>query len=332
MLFDDMTSHNVIVIGAGFSRPFGGPLTNQILDDDVISYSKANHSILRLFREYQERSQKSKPEDDFTFEDLFTEIWQRANTGLPIPLKGEEMPADKALKELVLHLASFTKDITFDRRKRIHYDYLKFFKDWIKKSDPLTIISFNYDLLVEQILDKLRVSYDYGNLSDYSFIDKNRQRRSKSAKVSILKLHGSVNWGICEGCKRAKKSRSYINIYEKPYIPVRRQRCRGNCNQLVESGIVPPIVGKAGEIKYLKSSWVQAAHSIRRADHLFFIGYSLPDNDQEAFLLFQESLKMKIHKKYVICGSRGSSKRYKDALVMYQDHNCYFDYYLQNII
>jgi NAD-dependent SIR2 family protein deacetylase len=327
-----MTRDNVIVLGAGFSQPFGGPLTNQLLDDEVISLSKANHSILILFREYQERQKISKPDVDFSIEDLFTDIWRRAKTGLPIPLKGKEYAADAALKELVLHLASFTKYITFDRRKNLHDDYIKFFKDWIKKSNRLTIISFNYDLLVEQILDELRISYDYGNISDYSFVDHYRQRRSKSAKVSILKLHGSVNWGVCEGCKRAKKSRYFINVYEKPYIPVRRQRCRGYCNQFVESGIVPPVVGKAGEIRYLKSSWTQAADAIRRTDHLFIIGYSLPENDHEAFLLLQESRKMKQHKKYVICGSRGSSKRYQEALVMYQDHACYFEYYLQNII
>ena len=87
----------------------------------------------------------------------------------------------------------------------------------IKNAD--SIISLNYDLLIEQAMARREIT------PDYSIVHRSGDPPNhphEKAKVKLLKLHGSVNWAICSNanCQRAK-------IYPADKAIVSTTRARG---------------------------------------------------------------------------------------------------------
>jgi hypothetical protein len=70
-----------------------------------------------------------------------------------------------------------------------------------------TIITFNYDTLVEDSLHNLGTQFSYGFFNDpknpvVDFDESARCVSNQSQAVDVLKLHGSVNWGIGDSATR----------------------------------------------------------------------------------------------------------------------------------
>lgn len=55
-----------------------------------------------------------------------------------------------------------------------------------------TVITFNYDLIVDNAMQR------FGYEPDYALETPIRSNR----RIQLLKLHGSTNWGICGNCRR----------------------------------------------------------------------------------------------------------------------------------
>ena len=116
----------------------------------------------------------------------------------------------------------------------------------------------------------------------------------KQPDVRLLKLHGSLNWGYCPGCKRIVSwdlntyfQKHYIDSFSEKgksiYIPIGTQlheykHC-GENKVKPEPIIIPPTWDKLYHYESLAKVWRQAAIELSEAENIIVIGYSLPEQN-----------------------------------------------------
>lgn len=126
-----------------------------------------------------------------------------------------------------------------------------------------TIITFNYDTLVEKSLTNLSVPFHYAIPKEMSEAQHSFPTKLyEPGGVPILKLHGSVNWGVCAGRDTVSLFGDYTDLRE------------GGENVL----LIPPTWRKsfAGVITKV---WEAALKAIEEATRIVIIGFSIPPTD-----------------------------------------------------
>lgn len=103
----------------------------------------------------------------------------------------------KLVKQLIFeHIA----EASFDSPNKL---YSRFRKEILKTKSPQTvsIISLNFDFMLNNKDFDYEVYFDY--LIDFEWIDPDRKEFYKrSNSIPLIKLNGSLDWGICENCGR----------------------------------------------------------------------------------------------------------------------------------
>jgi NAD-dependent SIR2 family protein deacetylase len=127
------------------------------------------------------------------------------------------------------------------------------------------VITFNYDLVLDHVLEELRIKHTYGFEGD-----------SASGELSLLKLHGSTNWASCPSCKR-------VNVMpERLFAPpsqFQSQGCQYCGTTALRRLLVPPSWDKSEYQSALQPVWKKAMEEIQRATRICIIGYSMPEMD-----------------------------------------------------
>ncbi len=136
-----------------------------------------------------------------------------------------------------------------------------------------TVISTNYDLIFDQAAEDTGILLDYG-------VGK-RPVYKNANHVTLLKLHGSVNWLACLEC-------GYIDVWPNSY-PTQTlwssehiYRSCGQCkSQKWEDTLVTPSRRRPQDPGYLRQLWDMVKDALSCASCVIFIGYSLPDEDTD---------------------------------------------------
>jgi hypothetical protein len=149
---------------------------------------------------------------------------------------------------------------------------------------PVSLISMNYDLLLDQAL------YRVGRAPDYDLDFKQLPNTTAARRITdqghpsqppikLFKLHGSLNWGYCEACFTTVMARTRT-IGDGQPCPT----CDGNLRAL----IIPPSPIKSSPSPFLSALWKKAEWELTQAQEIVFIGYSLSDADANIrYLLFR---------------------------------------------
>jgi len=144
-----------------------------------------------------------------------------------------------------------------------------------KSFNENSIITFNYDLLVEDALRKLSVPFNYG--IDLKNIDTSNQ-------VEVLKLHGSINWG-----KPPSSTASYVihNSYDELL------------NRQQSPQLVPPTWRKifTGPLRQI---WDNSLKSLEKATRIIVIGFSIPPTDNHFKYLIAAGLQNNISLREIV--------------------------------
>jgi hypothetical protein len=152
----------------------------------------------------------------------------------------------------------------------------------IEKNSPsqdphkFSFLTFNYDLCLDFALHSSSRVFDYcleaGQAPNGS---------------PLLKLHGSINWGIGEDDKILPFHMREVN-FERPldsggmFYSLGSNLNRTNSDGKVSKGppvIVPPTWNKNSYHGQLSNVWSIAAAEFASAQNIFVIGYSLPETD-----------------------------------------------------
>ena len=146
------------------------------------------------------------------------------------------------------------------------------------------VLTFNYDVALNVALHLNGVRFDYC-----------LEEVSGGNALAYLKLHGSLNWGQCQECKRiipyeikdvklSLRPRSKHVLYNLGSTLNQKQH---HAKPLAGPPIiVPPTWNKATHHPQLEAVWRRACKEFERAENIFIAGYSLPETDSFFRYLF----------------------------------------------
>jgi hypothetical protein len=159
-----------------------------------------------------------------------------------------------------------------------------------------TVVSFNYDLLVERTVTELKLTQSW--LDIYRTPLSNRSAtlvagmtfglgKPPGPTLALLKLHGSINWGYA-GINATSRDSIYLLESDlgwsdvedgQPALP----RHWGLHDDL-EPMIVPPTGTKSSYYSSagLRGQWRRAAAALQSATSITIVGYSFPTTDHAA--------------------------------------------------
>jgi hypothetical protein len=186
-----------------------------------------------------------------------------------------------------------------------------------------TIVTFNYDLLIEKALTNLGISFTYGVGDDHTiYVDQPwaslSTTRSRADAIPLLKLHGSVNWASArenaDMIPKLQQSFHTLDSWSETTAKVKTPPVGsliqglgmerllaedwmfvfGAYDQLRACGLnlalVPPTWQKllTGAISRV---WDRAVDELRTATRIIILGYSVPVTDQHVRYLLAAGLR-----------------------------------------
>lgn len=324
------------ILGAGFSIPAGAPSQAGILHE-IFSLPDATERTAqakRTLHQFLLEDLNTNPAalHDVALEDIYTPIDRSIadNTAFRTRSHGD-LSALRSDLEYLISLAIETATRRNLRAAPRRAAYIRQFAQHVvriaarrgelarqgttsehsKRYDPLSIISLNWDILLDNALhnalledNPARGDYDPFGVVDYccyisSLNPADTRVRAglwslgcKGFNVKLLKLHGSMNWLQCPNCQRL-----FVGFGPKLRFLDRigRENCRhcqrnGTPNTLRGSLVMPTFLKDLSNFQ-IKLVWQNAGVELREARRIVFIGYSLPYADFE----FRQLLSRTIH-------------------------------------
>jgi NAD-dependent SIR2 family protein deacetylase len=148
--------------------------------------------------------------------------------------------------------------------------------------DKTAFVTFNYDILIDNAIEE---QVDY--FLDYGIEFENAIRCEKDQpSVSLLKLHGSLNWLYCSSCRLCAITRydkGVVNILMNPH----ESRC-ATCNSLTVPILIPPTYFKVLSNIFTQFVWYKAEQLLKSCRTWIFCGYSFPDADMHVKYLLKK--------------------------------------------
>jgi hypothetical protein len=155
----------------------------------------------------------------------------------------------------------------------------------------LAIISFNYDLLVDNAIRRCNASVNYGfkvrghiepgrkELLRRQFEQMNNNY-NRTDSMLLYKPHGSLNWLYCPTCDaidvtEGMKAVYYLYLFEAG----KHVRQCSVCSTSYEPLIIMPTMIKNYNNRFLREIWHHAEEAIKEANQLVFIGIALAPDD-----------------------------------------------------
>jgi NAD-dependent SIR2 family protein deacetylase len=269
----------VFLLGAGFSRAAGGPLQSEMLD----AASKPNREAVghlvdtREFRTLMALRDRL-PESERTIEGLLTVLDSGKLFGDQYGRFGSE--------SLILFLLKYIETLL---QGRIHdprriATYRAFAEQHLLNRD-FAIVTFNYDLIAEQLVAQKFGGFHYGFPSADDGFRYFKLRGARNGPP-LLKLHGSLSWAYCSNCRKVWWNEGYFRV-EKRYLCPRNPDCNGRLRTL----IVPPMWNKEAAARQLSIAWSRALEELLNAERIVVIGFSFPPLDRAALDLARSALR-----------------------------------------
>jgi len=275
-----MVEKVVYVLGAGASYDAGGPLIRDF-------FSRESAKTMRVHSNYFDG------DDKFRILEAAYETWARKTENPNVEgffqrvdfqnLIGREFESkftsssvkpDTLYRYLVWYIAAFVRNCIADQRNPPGY-YFDFASSLVKRGKRYSVLTFNYDLVLERAMLKELGELDYrlGALWGHKEFCKG---------VPLIKLHGSLNWLWCPKCGR-------IDVKDEPVgHKYNRISCNARCGGFRERLIVPPNPRKEEYLQLVYGLWRNAYSLLMAADRIVLVGYSLPDVDSSARELLLE--------------------------------------------
>ena len=341
-----MNNKTVYVLGAGFSLPAGGPTQAALLRKIFQHASTASFDQVRYDRVAgfiaDDMGIPTERIANCSLEDIYTPLDRCLSDRLS--LRGRTPMELQTIRDDLDYLISVSIKDSFDAASD-DKSYVTNFAHYLasqafrrsklasetsaadaKQYDPFSIISLNWDILLDNALhsaierqdtDHGIADHDYApfGVVDYccyiSSIEKDDRRiRSglwtlgcKGYNVKLLKIHGSLNWLQCSNCQRL-----FTAFGEKIAIDD-NQICR-HCKKLGVQAILRRTLIMPTFLKDLTNFqvqlvWQNASVELLEATEIVFIGYSLPDADFE----FRQLLSRMVRKdaKILVCLRAGAN-------------------------
>lgn len=231
-------------------------------------------------------------------EQYFRDIETRAEIGRfaksknkPKDWERRQRELEELIRRVVLHTTcEFEKGAAKVHDSPVHREILRH----VRSGD--TLITFNYDTLIEESLPSGAAYWDPGDGygvdasgRTYEWAKAWKSRRTAAPRlhsdVHLLKLHGSVNWTLL--------STSKVRLKPRPYVV----RSRRGAPVFDKCSVLPPGWHKRIDKNPYRQLWREARLKLEGCTSLAIIGYSLPETDLLAKALFAEVSRLRATRK-----------------------------------
>lgn len=315
--------HTVFILGAGFSRAAGAPL----MTDFISAMRKAAASTLvteadrlKLQKALEFRESAAKISDNLhmdleNVEHLFSlfdalDVGGGSGFSSTIPTRAEFTDALLRTLELFGRLTPSVEKWDWRDPGFVNPDSADsedgtpcFEGDWLYQSfasiiEPSydggeyqgdSIISFNYDLILDFSLFGRTLQIDYGLPSETRLEHVHDADAKLNGHIRLYKLHGSANWVHCKVSNKLFTSTlialedepksSRLAAYKATCPYCRETKERNDRDASHEALIVPPTWNKGTADARMKSVWNAALRDLQAASDIVVIGYSIPETD-----------------------------------------------------
>jgi hypothetical protein len=194
---------------------------------------------------------------------LVTVIYKTLEYGIKFPVSGQTIRSPEPYESFVSHLIGALEQ---NRATNMPYSF----------------ITFNYDLCLDHALRRL-------GGCDYCLNDVREK-----GKYPILKLHGSINWGLSENKEIIPRfiEEAYFELgYEPKHVYYNlgsTLSCKKHNDKPLNGPpvIIPPTWDKNSYHTQISNVWSVAASELSTAENIIVIGYSLPETDSFFRYLF----------------------------------------------
>lgn len=302
-----MNDHRVFILGNGFSCTCGLPIASELfkkltiyeeIPDCFYGDDYNYYCVLEILHTYFEHTKKMPSlEDFFNFIYSFVAVTQKSSIGNLFYPEISNLDFYAAQEFIIKWIEAYLWNFCEFAEDKKHYKYILKFAKLLNDND--IIITFNYDILLEKALHDLGKSFSYN--------------RSNNNNLIILKPHGSINW--FQTTREIKKESSNYAPLNKEKTIYKYKHFYTQVGEPLkfQPFIVPPTMLKLYESPFLIRIWEEATISIKNADKLIFIGYSLPKEDQFSRILFHNATLDKWDRKvYIINPSQEINDIYKN--------------------
>jgi len=301
----------VVILGAGASRGgqcFQDSLLPPPLDTDFFLLMERVQHQDKALKQLLEFVKNEFGEASFPrMEELFTQIeaLSEFHENLNIKSGPRITRYSRQLDEFVSNIARFFRYVFVDPNTgdRWTCDYHDRLAELLHAEDA--IVTFNYDCLMDDALRR-KAARRWDPTRSYGFdIDvpvtgswQPAVQKGRPAKrpVTLLKLHGSLNWDRSKGIEPED-----LTLRKDPY----------EASQRTETEIVPPVWDKTiRSDAVLKQIWKEARRTLPTGPLLLVIGYSVPPTD----LLSQALIRAAV-------SERASNQKLSHVIVVNPDLN-----------
>lgn len=313
-----------IFLGAGASRPFGYPITRDLMRQILSNLKKVAakkgarnprvdlHDFLGDLLPGERVSRQAVP--------LVTGVLSLLDHSL---LTGQLLVPETTIEhtramrqELEWELvATIPDNLPFNECEEARFDiYCGWLSDILKKrTSGIGVITSNYDMLSD--LSAFYVANVKGEIGDWDYEGVARKidfgfrwcdpyknlgyPRPSRSRFALYKLHGSTNWLRCPLCESV-----FINP-DGPIASLAKSAkvWRGNvCNcsdTKLDALIVSPSFVRTMRDPSLFAVWKNALDLLRASDHWVIIGYGFPDEDVGVRALFTRAFGSQNHRRRV---------------------------------
>jgi NAD-dependent SIR2 family protein deacetylase len=306
----------VFVLGAGASHPDGVPLQQDILpmivagEVDDIAQSTIGRQVTKFIRDnfYIDTTAHVYPplEAVFGFLDYFIQ-------------RNESLSAiynNAVIRQLKENLIKAIHTIVNLRSDRFSHVYDRFWQAVRRHNRNVSIITLNYDTLLEQAFDSLFRKQGYidycihlmnyeklPQLKPFNFWINPREpipiaTGEDPVPFKIIKIHGSLNWKYCNCCNQVlltpwdriiDLNRGKLIGHTYPEARPYDYDCPLDGTDF-QTLIMPPSYIKALTHPVISLLLGEASIEIRSTRKIVFIGYSLSDADVHVKALFRKNL------------------------------------------
>ncbi len=306
----------VFILGAGASRPDGVPLQRDTLPMIIaqnipeIQNSEIGKIVIDFIKDNFEfnASTHQYPQLEAVFG--FLDYFIQQNESLNVKYPNQQL---REIREYLIKLIHYVVNLQTD--KTSHY-YQIFWNLIIQKNPNTSIITLNYDTLLEQAFDHLfkKVGYiDYciplmnyeklPQLNQYNFWVNPREpvlveEDENPIPFKILKLHGSLNWKYCNCCNQTLLTPWDRNIdlnkgkflgYTYPEKLEYEYSCPIDGTEF-QTLIMPPSYLKFLNHPVISQLMTESSREIRNAKKIVFVGYSLSNADIHVKALLKKQI------------------------------------------
>lgn len=320
----------VYVLGAGFSAAARLPMQDDILSGllEEIGYSLFGMVPDQSEKEFRDRLrddivevkafvERCFPDPNQPLEDVFTLLDQT------IQLRGHFAGYDHLSLIQIrnrwlnliygffhANLASYLKSSEGLYQQFAAFLLATRMRDGIQ-SDPASVISLNWDsLLEESIYQVLNNTGGIGKadvdhcvyttpLDDSPHTPSPKQKAAGIYNLKILKIHGSISWLRCPNSNHlytglgASKDpyETYLRPRKSPFIAQQFPDQDEQEAPFLEPFIITPTYAKVFDQPHIQTTWHNTYVELREASRVVFVGYSLPEADYHFRTLLRRAIR-----------------------------------------